>query len=155
MALPVAQQHLHFLVVCWLVAGRVLAGFLGLPAPLIAPGCELVGCQRARPWSEGAGDCHAAFSIPALVALQHLGVLDNVLQEGSANISTISSQQMMFTSIERYHLPSIVALFGQWTCKVSLCEVMQTLTGFKAALTRLHSTPLHFMGSDKARFADV
>ena len=66
---PVAQQHLHFLVVCGLVACRVLPCLLGLPAPLIAPRGEFVGCQRTRARCEGASDCHTALAVPTLVIL--------------------------------------------------------------------------------------
>lgn len=77
---PVAQQHLHFLVVRRLVACGVLPRVLCLASPLVASRRELVGRQGARAWREGAGDDHAPLTVPALVALQHLGVMHDVLR---------------------------------------------------------------------------
>ena len=80
---PVTEQHLHLLIVrrqvaCW------VAAVLVLPAPLIPSWGELVGCQGAATWSEAACDDDAALSIPALVALQHLGMCCHILQQANS-----------------------------------------------------------------------
>ena len=76
--LPVTEQHLNFLIMRRQVAGRI-AAVLVLPAPLIPRRGQLVGCQCTAARCEAASDDNASFTIPALVALQHLGMHGDVL----------------------------------------------------------------------------
>lgn len=48
----VREQHLHSLIVGWQVTFRVVALVCVLSTPLVAAGCQLVGCERARAWCE-------------------------------------------------------------------------------------------------------
>ena len=56
-----------------------IAAVLILSAPLIASRGELVGSQGAAARRETAGDDNAPFPVPALVALQHLGMHGHIL----------------------------------------------------------------------------
>jgi len=58
-----------------------VAAVLILPAPLIARGSELVGSESAAARGEAAGDHNTPLAVPALVALQHLGMHGDILQQ--------------------------------------------------------------------------
>ena len=75
---PVTEQHLNLLIVRRQVAGRI-AAVLVLPAPLISRRGQLVGCQGTAARCKAASDDNASLTIPALVALQHLGMHGDVL----------------------------------------------------------------------------
>ena len=79
---PVTEQHLDLLIVGRQVPRGVAAVFI-LPAPLIPGGSELVGSQSAAARREAAGDHNAPLPVPALVALQHLGMHCHVLYQAA------------------------------------------------------------------------
>ena len=74
----VTEKHLNLLIVGGQVASWVAAVFV-LPAPLVPPRSQLVRSQSAAARSETACDDNAALSIPALVALKHLGMSCHIL----------------------------------------------------------------------------
>lgn len=48
----IREKHLHSLIVGGQVTFRVVALVCVLTTPLVATGCQLVGCERARAWGE-------------------------------------------------------------------------------------------------------
>ena len=74
----VTEKHLNLLIMRRQVASWV-AAVLVLPAPLISPRGELVSSEGAAARGKTACNDNAALTIPALVALQHLGMCCHVL----------------------------------------------------------------------------
>lgn len=65
----VAKKHLDLLVVSWEISMWVASGVLVATAPLITTWCQLVRCQRARPWGKAACQNDALLAIPLFVVL--------------------------------------------------------------------------------------
>ena len=86
---PVTQQHLNLLIMRRQVASWI-AAVLILSAPLIASRGELVGSERAAARRKTAGDHNATLPVPALVALQHLGMHGHILQTNMKQLSGCS-----------------------------------------------------------------
>ena len=81
-----------------------VAAVLVLPAPLVASRGELVGSEGAAARREAAGDDNASLAVPALVALQHLGMHGHILHPSKS----VSKAQLEGNSIavQQNHAPA-------------------------------------------------
>ena len=78
---------------------RIGAGVLVVAAPLVAAGCELVRGEGHGAGGEGAGDEDAPLAVPALVALQHLGVRRHVLRAGRERVTVGVAVMVVYTAV--------------------------------------------------------